>query len=113
MSELKENIVNQEDETCSATGYQSSTVCVPVTVTPFARVGATATSCCGDPVISSSTRRCTGSRNGSCSFIISQRICVTVPVEFGASAAVDSVYVSCDDASAEDICENCGEEDSL
>lgn len=40
-----------EDQTCPATGYQSVSVCVPVTVTPYARTGATYTKCCGNPVV--------------------------------------------------------------
>lgn len=34
-------------QTCPAVGYQSASLCVPVTVTPFAQTGMTATKCCG------------------------------------------------------------------
>ena len=43
--------VPNESQTCPAVGYQSASICVPVTVTPFAQAGITTTRCCGDPVI--------------------------------------------------------------
>lgn len=97
-----------EIQTCPAVGYQSASVCVPVTVTPFAQTGETVTRCCGEPVVMQGNT-CAGTRNGSCVFTISQDICVSVPVAFGATAAVGEAYVSCNDASAEDICTNCAQ----
>lgn len=38
---------DNQEQTCPSVAYQMSTVCVPVTVTPFARAGATVTKCCG------------------------------------------------------------------
>lgn len=35
-------------------------------------------------------------------------ICVAVPVEFGATATVGDAFVSCNSASADDICTDCG-----
>ena len=32
-----------ENQTCPAVGYQSASICVPVTVTPFAQTGMTTT----------------------------------------------------------------------
>lgn len=48
-------------------------------------------------------------KNGSCAFTITQDICVAVPVEFGAVAAVGDSFVSCSDASDQDICTTCGQ----
>ena len=93
-------------QTCPAVGYQSASVCVPVTVTPFAQAGATTTKCCGSPVVTPGRTTCEGLRNGACVFTISQDICVSVPVEFGAEATVGEAYVNCGGASAEDICTN-------
>ena len=50
---------------------------------------------------------CEGVRNGACVFTISQDICVSVPVEFGAEATVGEAYVNCGGASSEDICTAC------
>lgn len=51
---------------------------------------------------------CNGVKNGQCVFTISQDICVEVPVEFGAVAAVGDTYVACNGASADEICPDCG-----
>ncbi|MEG1917744.1 MAG: hypothetical protein RRY95_02320 [Oscillospiraceae bacterium] len=96
-----------EPQTCPAIGYQSANICVPVTVTPFASAGTTVTKCCGSPVVMPGKAACGGIKNGTCTFTISQGICVAVPVDFGATASVGESFVDCSDASAEDICTNC------
>lgn len=101
-----------EVKTCPATGYQRVNVCVPVTITPFAKTGETKTKCCGEPVVVSGDTPCAGKKNGVCTFTISQTICVEVPVDFGATATVGDTYVDCLGASAEDICRNCSDEES-
>lgn len=102
-----------EDQTCPAVGYQSASICVPVTVTPFANAGATLTKCCGDPVVIPGREACGGLKNGTCSFTISQEICVAVPVDFGATATVGDTYVACNGVSAKDICTDCGQDASV
>lgn len=90
---------------CPAVGYQRSTVCVPVTVTPFAHVGTPVVSCCGTPVVTAGDT-CPRS-GGICHFTISQDICVAVPVEFGARAVAGTPSVQCGEASSQNICSNC------
>ncbi|MEG1612757.1 MAG: hypothetical protein RR357_01185 [Clostridia bacterium] len=102
----KDNVVG-EDQTCPTVGYQSASICVPVTVTPFAKTGATSTKCCGMPIVISGRNTCGGVKNGTCFFTISQDICVAVPVVFGAVASVGDTFVSCNGASSDDICSNC------
>lgn len=97
-----------EDQTCPTIGYQSASICVPVTVNPFAKTGATFTKCCGTPVVTPGRVICEGERNCACVFTITQDICVAVPVEFGATATVGDTFVNCNDASADDICTGCG-----
>jgi hypothetical protein len=110
---LNEAILTEtEAQTCPAIGYQSASVCVPVTVTPFAQAGTTYTKCCGDPVVLPGRNTCDGTKNGSCAFTISQDICVAVPVSFGAVATVGDTYVACNSAAADDICSTCGMEDT-
>ena len=107
---MNEQILSQEavPETCPAIGYQSVSMCVPVTVTPFAQTGTTVTKCCGNATITPGISTCGGLRNGTCSFTISQDICVAIPVAFGATAAVGDTYVSCNAVSDKDICTDCG-----
>jgi len=98
-----------EDETCQTMGYQSVNVCVPVTIKPYATAGATTTKCCGRPIIQPGPCGCipNGTRNGACTFTISQCICVSVPVNYGARAFVGDTYVRSCAASANDICCGC------
>lgn len=101
MSELIEN------QTCPAVGYQAATVCVPVSVEPFAKAGITKTKCCGNAVIVPGRQTCSGVKNGVCSFTLAQNVCVAVPVDFGANAVVGEAYVDCLGVSSEDICSDC------
>lgn len=96
-----------ENQTCPTVAYQLSSVCVPVTVTPYAKAGSTVTKCCAKPVVAAGKYICDGVKNGQCVFTISQDICVEVPVEFGAVASVGDAYVGCNGASADDICTDC------
>ena len=93
MTNLDPNAL-MENQTCPAIGYQSASICVPVTVTPYAQTGVTTTKCCGTPVVTPGIAVCGGIKNGSCAFTITQDICVAVPVEFGAVATVGDSFVS-------------------
>lgn len=96
-----------ENQTCPTVGYQAASVCVPVTVTPYANAGATMTKCCGGATVIPGRQVCSGIKNGACSFTLSQNICVAVPVDFGATASVGEAYVECLGASSENICADC------
>ncbi len=98
-------ICEKRDTSCPVMGYQRSSVCVPVTVTPFAHVGTPVTSCCGEPVVMAGA---ICPRNGGiCRFTIRQEICVAVPVEFGARAVAGMPSVQCGEASHTNICTDC------
>lgn len=101
-----QNAVNDMQTTCSSVGYQPATVCVPVTVTPFANAKPTTTKCCGDPIIRPNCNTCRGC-NRSCTFTLTQLICIKVPIELGANASVNTPSVLCGNATHENICENC------
>ncbi len=95
---------------CPVMGYQCSTVCVPVTVTPYAHVGTPITSCCGEPVVAKGD---ICPRNGGvCRFTISQQICVAVPVEFGAQAVAGTPIVMCGEAGNANTGPDCTPADS-
>lgn len=97
---------------CEAVAYQRLTVCVPVTITPFANTLPTTTFCCDDPIITPGNGICGGTENGSCTFTITQNICVQVPVEFGATPEVGDPFVQCGVVNDEE-CSECVTEDSL
>ena len=64
------DLVN-DNVNCPAIGYQATTVCVPVTVIPYAKAGATVTKCCGNATVMSGKQVCSGVKNGICSFTMS------------------------------------------
>lgn len=103
-------VCNEEpvDEVCPAVGYVPISVCSPVTVTPFTNVLPTRTFCCGSPTVMPGTTSCPGVENGSAEFIISQNICVRVPIEIGATSEVGNPIVEAGDPRSEDICTDCG-----
>ena len=45
MSELLDN------QTCPTVGYQAATICVPITIEPYATAGTTKTKCCGNAIV--------------------------------------------------------------
>ena len=90
-----QTVTGGENMTCPATGFQGVSVCVPVTVTPFALPGPTVTKCCGEPEVKSGNTTCAGKKNGTCTFTISQVLCVEVPVLFGANAELGDTFVNC------------------
>jgi len=90
------------EENCETKASQVATVCVPVTITPFAKVGTICTECCGKPIISNKHGHCKGIENGNCKFTISQKIKVEIPVEFGANTTVGGTFVECEYVKEED-----------
>jgi len=102
-----------ENDICPAVGHQFISVCLPVEITPFAKVGAASITCKEEPKIQSGCTPCCGTKNGTCAFTISQTICVELPVFFGASTYVGDTYVDClgrtCDSGCDDTCEDtCG-----
>lgn len=94
------------DEVSPTVGYQAATVCVPVTVTPYANVGSTVTYGYGEAVITPKIAMLTDAANTSTSFTITQNICVAVPIQFGASASAGEPSVIGKTASSE-MCRGC------
>lgn len=92
------------DKLCPASAFQLANVYVPVTVLPFAEAGYPKTTCCGEACVIPGKDVCHGRPNGACSFTISQRILIEVPVNFGAKAVVGNTTVDCECVTTKDIC---------
>lgn len=84
------------NQTCPTIGSQSATVCLPVSISPYAVTGPATVKCRGSAVINHTCQECTGKINGKCDFVISQKIQIDLPVEFGATVKVGDTYVDCD-----------------
>jgi hypothetical protein len=98
----------QQQGTCEAAAYQPLSVSVPVTVRPFVNKGSPTTYCCGEPIVDLVSAECEEIDEGACSFVITQKLCVKVPITFGATASVGSTFVQCGQATNEDVCTGCG-----
>ena len=94
--EEKHDEMHYGEERCETKAIQTATICVPVTIAPFAKVGTIVTECCGRPEISQKHCGCKGVENGNCKFTISQKIKVEIPVEFGANTTVGGTFVDCE-----------------
>lgn len=88
-----------EEESCDSVFFQQETVCVPVTVTPFANPGMATVVCCGDPEINMRDA-CPGDKK-ECRFTVTQRLCIEIPISFGAAVKTGDAVVQCGDVTRE------------
>ncbi|WP_193726008.1 hypothetical protein [Anaerosacchariphilus polymeriproducens] len=79
---------------CDSVFYQIETVCVPVKITPFADPGEATATCCGEPTIVNGGTSCPGA-SGSCFFTVTQRLCIRIPISFGAVIETGDAKVQC------------------
>ena len=93
--------------TCPANIYREVELCLPVAVKPFATVQNPTVRCCGGPIVHLSYEPCHGRPDVDCSFTISQRICVAIPVEFGAEVETGMVHIECADDATTRPCQDC------
>lgn len=95
-------------ESCTAFTYQSAAVSVPINVRPKVCTGDISTFCCGEPAITPSPYKLVcNSKAGGCSFVLTQTVCIEIPVAFSAEACAGCPSIECLDVSSE-MCENCG-----
>lgn len=90
------------------TAWYSAEICAPVSVTPFALAGEPRVTPCGEPEISLG-QDC-GGPGQDCGFTVRQRLCVAVPLQFGAEAAAGESSSRCLAAGGGEVCEDCGGE---
>ncbi|MBO7666954.1 MAG: hypothetical protein J6T26_00680 [Firmicutes bacterium] len=87
------------------TAYYSAEICAPVSVTPFALAGEPQVTPCGEPEISLG-ENC-GRPRQDCGFTVRQRLCVAVPLQFGAEAVAGETRSRCIAAGGEEACGDC------
>lgn len=78
---------------CSTTVHDTVCIQANVHITPRVDVGAITTCCCGNPFLGP----CRGTPAEFCDFMVSQRICVQVPLTFYANAAARPTGIVCGD----------------
>lgn len=111
---MESNEISQQDSachhTCPAVAYQEVTVSVPVTVHPFANHDEITVTCCDEPTIKP-IHKCHGTEGGNCRFVINQKLCVAIPIEFGANACVGDPGITCGRPNTEG-CSDCTSENN-
>ena len=99
-----EGIDNCENEkesyiTCEKIVHQKAKVSLPISIEPFVVTGKIKARCCGNTKI---TIEC----NDNCSYVITQEICVEIPVKFGVKTELKEECVECEAPFIEDICKD-------
>lgn len=88
-------VIAQQNQTTECPVTVNETVCVEaeVTITPEVRTGEVRAFCVGEPFMGA----CPGkpSPTGTCTFNVSQRICVQVPLTFAATANAELRNIVC------------------
>ena len=76
---------------CDKTVVQCVDVDAPVVLTPSATVGTVTVSCQGTPSVT-----CTTDPSGtSCSVVMTQQVCVTIPIRYGVSLTSGEPTIAC------------------
>lgn len=88
------------------TAYYSAEICAPVSVTPFALAGEPTVTPCGEPEIR--LGESCGDSGADCGFTLRQRLCVAVPLQFGAEVEAGETSSRCLAAGGEEVCADCG-----
>ena len=75
--------------------YKKANVSVPITIKPKVDTKDAITFCYGDPVLRKRTCNCRNCCRSHCNFVLSQNICIEIPVEISADAIVKEACISC------------------
>lgn len=76
---------------CSKNGTQCVEISKQVTLSPSATVGTVTTSCVGTPSVSCET----GTDGATCTVTLTQRVCVTIPVDYSVTLTDDGATIAC------------------
>ena len=83
---------------CKNVVHEDLSISAQVVIDPIVDIGPITTHCVSRPEIIPGDGKCTPS--GRCSFVVRQRICVEVPITFGAATTADPLGFACHGADA-------------
>ncbi|MEF9915995.1 MAG: hypothetical protein RR275_05055 [Lachnospiraceae bacterium] len=87
-------ICGTENQTCTNILSQYTKVSVPIRIKPCAEVGELIADCYGEPTIT--VRQCQNSNcECGCDFVITQCICIQIPMEYSVESNVGSTAFTC------------------
>ncbi len=78
---------------CSRSGTQCVDISAPVTLTPSAEVGTITTVCQGNPTVVCETNE----EGTACTVVLTQRVCVSIPVIFNVALDTGRPSILCAD----------------
>ncbi|MEG0330703.1 MAG: hypothetical protein RSC10_09510 [Longicatena sp.] len=84
----------EEETTCTSTSSQFASVKIPIHLQPYAIVKEITTQCCDEPILSIQTRN---EPSCTCGYelLITQNICIHIPIEFGAACDIGDIQSEC------------------
>jgi hypothetical protein len=85
--------------TCERVVHQKEKVSLPIAVEPFVVTGKIKAKCCGNPKI------IVGCKD-NCSFVLSQELCIEIPVKFGVATEIKEKCVECEVPYIEEDCKD-------
>lgn len=83
--------ISHQDKKCETVASLPMRISTPVTVVPHIRQLPANISCCGEPTLTPIS----SCRGGICSFVITQYLCVEIPIEIGATANIGKPQSQC------------------
>lgn len=103
------NPTEQQEKTCKVMARQDTTVSVPVTIKPRVNAGNANVYCCGKSKISPAMciPKCkTYATSTECCFVLTQHICIEIPIEISADIQTFTPSVECCVPPCPDLCCN-------
>ncbi len=97
--------VVSNEKACNVVEYSYANISVPVSIAPYAEIGKITSKCYGKAKVTNGNEMPSGSACGCCTFVVSQNICVEIPIEFGTSVVTGGAYIDCLGATMDNKCD--------
>ena len=92
-----------DGKTTTLVARKNANISIPVSVKPKVNLKDAATYCCGDPVLTKQSCNCENTnRKGRCSFVLSQNVCIEIPIEISMDTLLNEAYIDCSLLNEED-----------
>lgn len=89
-----ENFQPKKTKPCRKNTHQYTDIVLPVKLEPVTIVGEITTECCGEPSVVCKNS-CDCNNNNVCELVITQTICVVIPIEFGVKSVAGKSSIKC------------------
>lgn len=91
----------EHSKNCNKTVHQKAKITLPISIEPYVIAGKIKTKCCGMPRV---TIDPLGDCKDSCHYLITQEICIDIPLKFGAVTETRETFIECDLPVIDDNC---------